>query len=121
MPSQLNAAGSDPFASNDALRKLRAAPPDELLLEEELEEDELLLELDELDEELLDVSTLPPPQAARAAERAVMPHAIKILFMVVSYIKRMRNLLDINNNIPTKTLFDNGDHPDHLCPWMTNR
>jgi hypothetical protein len=106
LPSQLNSAGSDPFASNDALRILNAAPPDELLLEEEQEE---LLELDELEEELLDVSTLPPPQAAKAAERAVSPHAIKILFMVVSYIKRMRNLSDINNNIPTKTLFDNGD------------
>jgi hypothetical protein len=88
LPSQLNSAGSDPPASNDALRILNSEPPEELLLEEELLEDDELLELDELEEELLldDGSPFPPPQAAKAADNAVRPHAKKILFMIVPHI-----------------------------------
>lgn len=90
-PSQLNSAGNDPFASNEALRILNSEPPDELLLEEELLEDELL-ELEELEEELLDELlgvglVFPPPQAAKPADKAVRPHVKKILFMIVSCIK----------------------------------
>lgn len=63
---------------------VNSEPPEELLLEEELLEDDELLELDELLEELpLDDVELPPPQPAITADRAVMPHAKKILFMVV--------------------------------------
>ena len=54
MPSQLNSAGSNPFASNEGLEISNADPLEELLDEEELLDDELLLdellELDELDE-----------------------------------------------------------------------
>jgi hypothetical protein len=89
LPSQLNSAGSEPFASNEALRTLNAEPPEELLLEDDEEEEELLddelLELDELEEELPGGSIIsPPPQAARAAANAVTLQAKKILFMVMS-------------------------------------
>lgn len=95
LPSQLNSAGNEPFASNEALRILNAEPLEEELLEEELLDDELLDELEEellddelLDEELLDDGPLlPPPQATKAADNAVRPQAKKILFMVVSYIE----------------------------------
>lgn len=75
---------------------LNSEPPEELLLEDELLEEEELLELDELDEELLDELldellgiglVFPPPQAAKAADKAVRPHVKKILFMIVSRIK----------------------------------
>lgn len=65
---------------------LNSEPPDELLLEEELLEDEELLELEELEELLEDELPLPPPQAAKATDSAVTPHAKKILFMVVPHI-----------------------------------
>lgn len=71
---------------------LNSEPPEELLLEDELLEEEELLELDELEEELLDELlgvglVFPPPQAAKAADKAVRPHVKKILFMIVSRIK----------------------------------
>lgn len=86
---------------------LNSEPPDELLLDEELLDDDELLELDELDEELLDELldvglVLPPPQAVMAADKAVKPHAKKILFMMVFHINMMRNLLDIRKTISPK-------------------
>ncbi len=114
-PSQLNSAGSEPFASNEALRILNAEPPEELLLEEdeELLDDELL-ELDELEEELLGVLPSPPPQAASAADNAVTLQAKKILFMVVSRFES-QNLLDIKARYPrNKPCLMAVTHPDYL-------
>lgn len=96
LPSQLNSAGREPFASNEGLVISNAAPPDELLDEED-EEDELLDELDELlDEELLEDEELPeellddellePPQPAIAVVNRATLHAKRVLFMMFSPI-----------------------------------
>jgi hypothetical protein len=119
LPSQLNSAGSEPFTSNEGLVISNADPLEEELLEDELlDDDEELLELDEelledelleLDEELLDADPPEgPPQLAIAADSKVMLHAKTILFMVVSYLKRLiiKFLSGIpNNTLVAKTLF----------------
>lgn len=103
---------------------LNSEPPEELLLEDELLDEDELLELDELEEELLDELlgvglVFPPPQAARAADKAVTPQVKKILFMIRSRIKYDENRLDIDKTIsPIKTLFDRAMLPDRLLPPM---